>query len=87
MLLDPKMGPNGRTGVNALHKWLISIFWKTAESSKSQIPSMVVPKSLYIVVGNDVIIYFRSAINSANDTGTTANFSVRKSGKMLQLAT
>ena len=31
----------------ALHKWLISILWKTAEVCNSQIRSMVVPKSLH----------------------------------------
>ena len=54
----------GRTVVNALHKRLISIFSKTAaEASNSQIRSMVVPKSIYIVTENDVIGYFRSAAN------------------------
>ena len=39
---------------------------------------MVVPKSLYIVTGNDAIGYFRSATDSVNATGTTASVSVRK---------
>ena len=70
------MVPKGRTVVNALHKWLITIFLKTTEASNSQIRSMVLPKSLYIVAGNDVMGYFRSATNSVNATGTTANISV-----------
>ena len=78
LLLDPKVGPKGRTVVNASHKWLIPIFWKTAKVRNSQIRSMVVPKSLYIVAGNDVIGYFRSATNSVNATGPTASFSVKK---------
>ena len=63
--------------VNALHKWLTSIFWKTAVASNSQIRGMVVSKSMYIVVGNDIMGYFRSAANSVNVPGTIANFSVR----------
>ena len=39
---------------------------------------MVVPKSLYLVTGNDVIGYFRSDTNSGNATGATANFSATK---------
>ena len=69
---------NVGTMVKALHKWLISIFWETAEASNSQIRSIVVAKSLYIVTGNYVIGYFRSATNSVNATGTTDNFRVRK---------
>ena len=64
--------------VNALLRWLISIFCKAAEASNSQMRSMVVPKSLYIVAGYDVMGYFRSATNSVIATGATANFSVRK---------
>ena len=62
--------------VNALHKWLIAIFWETAEASNSQIRSMVVPKSLYIVTGNDIIGHFRSATNSVNAIGVTAIYRV-----------
>ena len=64
--------------VNALHKWLVTIFWKTTQASNSQIRNEVVPKSLYIVTGNDVIGCFRLATNSVSATGGTANFSVRK---------
>ena len=39
---------------------------------------MVVPESVYIVTRNNVISYFRSATNSCDTTGATANFSVRK---------
>ena len=49
--------------VIALHKWLISFFWETAEASNSQTHSVVVPESIYIVTGNDIIGYFRSAAN------------------------
>ena len=59
--------------VNALHRWLISIFCKTAEASNSQIRSVEVQKSLYIVAGNDVIGYFRSTTNNVIATGTTVN--------------
>ena len=61
-----------------LHKWLISIFWKTSEASNSQIRAMVVPKGMYIVAGNGVIGYIRLATNGVYATGATANFSVRK---------
>ena len=76
--LTAKMGTDGRTVVNALNKWLVTIFWKTSEASNSQIFSMVVLKTVYIVTGNDVIGYFRSATDRANATGAIANFSVRK---------
>ena len=70
--------PKRRTVVNASLEWLISILWKTAEASNSQIRSMVVPKSFYIATGNDIIGYFRSATNSVNANGATANFSAMK---------
>ena len=75
--LTPKMRPNGRTVVNSVNKWLILILWKSAEAINSHIRSIIVPKSLYIVAGNDVIGCFRSTTNSDNTTGATANFSVR----------
>ena len=42
-----KWGQKGRTVVNALPKWLISIFGKSAKANNSRIRSMVVPKCLY----------------------------------------
>ena len=63
--------------VNALRKWLISIFWKTAEASNSQFAAGL-SKKIYIVTENDVIGCFQSASNRVNATGTTANFSVRE---------
>ena len=69
---------SGPTVVNPLHKWLIPILWKNAEASNSQIHSMVVPKSPYTATGNYVFGYFRSATNSVNATGASANFRVRK---------
>ena len=64
--------------VNTLHKWLVSIFWKSPETTNSQIRTIVVQKSIYTVTGNDVIGHVQWATNSVNDTGTTASFSVRK---------
>ena len=74
--LAAKMGPKGTFCGQALHKWLTMIFWKTTEASNSQIHSMVVPKSIYVVTENDAIGYFQSATSSVNATGATANFSV-----------
>ena len=48
----------------SLHRWLTTTFRKTTEASNSQIRIMVFPESLYVVTGNDIIIYFRSATNS-----------------------
>ena len=72
--LIPKVGPKWTYRGQRVIKWLISILLKTAEASNSQIRSMVVPKSLFIVAGNDLIGYFQSATNSIN---ATANYSVR----------
>ena len=77
-LLTTNVGPKGLTMVNSCYKWLLSIFWKTAEGSNSQIRRIVVTKGIYIMTGNDVIGYFQSATNIVNATGTTANFSFRK---------
>ena len=73
------MGPKG---TYALHRWLISILWKAAEASRSEIRNMVVPKGLYVVTRNDVIGYFRSATNSVN-----AKYFFSMISKLLEIAT
>ena len=78
MVIRPLDDRRGRTVVNALHKWLISIFRKTSEANNSQVRSVVVPRSLYIVTGYEVIVNFRSATNSVNATSATATLTVRK---------
>ena len=58
LLLDPESGAT----LNAPLSTRYIIFWKTADASNSHIRSMVVPKSLYIATGNEIIDVFQPAL-------------------------
>ena len=75
LLLDSSGEP---TVVRALHKRLISIFSKSTEASNPQKYTNVVLEGLYIITGNDVINYFRSAKNRVHATATAGDFTVTK---------
>ena len=55
---------------------LVSVFSKLPKISNARIYNTVIPEGLYIMTGNDVISYFRSATNSPNATTAAGDFTV-----------
>ena len=64
--------------VFALHKWLVLIFSTITEASNQQIHANVVPEGLYILVGNDVISCFWSAVDRVHAVAAADDFTVTK---------